>query len=77
MTCRSRIAALCMYSRVSGNGNLRHNASTRRGFCLRDGDRLHLVSVRQRDADGGVGEQLEPALHDGVEHGLGICQASC
>ena len=31
MILRSRMAVLCMYSRVSGNGNLRRIASTRAG----------------------------------------------
>ena len=44
------------------------------GIRLGDGRGPHLVPVRERDADGGVGEELQPALHDGIEHRLRIVE---
>src|SRR5262245_22186275 len=43
---------------------------------IRVGDRRgrDLVLVHERDHDGGVRKQLEPTLHDRVEHGLGVVE---
>ena len=35
---------------------------------------LDLVPVRQRDHDRSIRKQLEPALHDGIEHRLGVVE---
>jgi hypothetical protein len=50
-----------MYSRLSGNGN-------RRCRCR------HLVPIHERDADRGIGKELQAARNDGVEHRLGIAE---
>ena len=68
-TLPSRMAALCMYSRVRGTGTCAATPRRERDR-LGDGRGPHLVPVRERDADGGAGEELQPALHDGIEHRL-------
>ena len=44
------------------------------GVRVHHGRRSHHVAVGQGDADRRIGEQLQSALHDSVEHGLGIGQ---
>ena len=69
---RSSSATACMYSRVSGIGKRQRIAAACAASALAIAASPYLIAVGQDDRDRGLREQLQPALHDRIEHRLHV-----
>ena len=68
MTLRSRIAIAWLYSRVSGTGQREQFFGAKR--IVSANAAAALIAVGKHNQDRGVGKELQPALHDCLEHRL-------